>query len=258
MVRSRPRRRGGARAGHRPRAGARRRAGRAPRRTPGSRRRASRSTSTTTTHRSGSSRPRSSGSGACTCSSTTPPSTGACRSSRWTRETWDWITRIDLRLPYFLSQAAARRMIEQAEGGSIVSISSLNALYALEQISVYGPAKAGLSQLTKVMALEWAEHGIRANAIAPGFMDTPLAAPDLGRRGHEPLDPEPRPAGAARASARARRAPASCSHRTRARSSTGRRCTSTAARARAAAGSTRIGRPVGSHSTRPRKQRRLR
>jgi len=93
------------------------------------------------------------------------------------RESWDWITRIDLRLPYFLSQAVARRMIEQGSGGAIVSISSLNALYALEQISVYGPAKAGINQLTKVMALEWVEHGIRANAIAPGFMDTPLAAP---------------------------------------------------------------------------------
>ena len=93
------------------------------------------------------------------------------------RESWDWITRVDLRAPYFLSRAAAGRMIEQGLGGAIVSISSLNALYALEQISVYGPAKAGLSQLTKVMALEWAEHGIRANAIAPGFMDTPLAAP---------------------------------------------------------------------------------
>jgi NAD(P)-dependent dehydrogenase (short-subunit alcohol dehydrogenase family) len=92
-------------------------------------------------------------------------------------ESWDWITRIDLRLPYFLSRAAARRMIEQGAGGAIVSISSLNALYALEQISVYGPAKAGLAQLTKVMALEWADHGIRANAIAPGFMNTPLAAP---------------------------------------------------------------------------------
>ena len=93
------------------------------------------------------------------------------------RDSWDWITRIDLRLPYFLSQAAARQMIDQGGGGAIVSISSLNVLLALEQISVYGPAKAGLSQLTKVMALEWAEHGIRANAIAPGFMDTPLAAP---------------------------------------------------------------------------------
>ena len=93
------------------------------------------------------------------------------------RDAWDWITRMNLRLPYFLSQAAARRMIAQGSGGSIVSISSLSALYALEQISVYAPTKAGVSQLMKVMALEWAEHGIRANAIAPGFMDTPLAAP---------------------------------------------------------------------------------
>src|SRR3990172_297882 len=67
-------------------------------------------------------------------------------------------------------------MIE-AGGGAIVNISSLNFAYGLEQISVYGPAKAGLAQLTRVMALEWAPYGIRANAIAPGYMDTPLAAP---------------------------------------------------------------------------------
>jgi NAD(P)-dependent dehydrogenase (short-subunit alcohol dehydrogenase family) len=91
--------------------------------------------------------------------------------------TWDWITRVNLRLPYFLSRRAAGAMIERGEGGSIVSISSLNVDYALEHVSVYGLAKAGLSQLTRHMALEWAEHGIRANAIAPGFMDTPLAAP---------------------------------------------------------------------------------
>lgn len=91
--------------------------------------------------------------------------------------TWDWITRINMRLPYFLSQRAARAMIEQGRGGSIVSISSLNVEYALEHVSVYGLTKAGISQLTRHMALEWAEHGIRANAIAPGFMDTPLAAP---------------------------------------------------------------------------------
>jgi NAD(P)-dependent dehydrogenase (short-subunit alcohol dehydrogenase family) len=90
---------------------------------------------------------------------------------------WDWIMRLDLRVPYFLSRRAAEQMIEQGAGGSIVSISSLNAFYALEHISVYGPAKAGLSQLMRVMALEWVGHGIRANAIAPGFMDTPLAAP---------------------------------------------------------------------------------
>lgn len=92
------------------------------------------------------------------------------------RQTYDLIMAIDLRVPYFLAQAAARVM-RDAGGGSIVNISSLNAAYALEQISVYGPAKAGLTQLTRVMALEWTQYGIRANAIAPGFMDTPLAAP---------------------------------------------------------------------------------
>ena len=91
-------------------------------------------------------------------------------------ESFDLVMRIDLRLPYFLSQAAARVM-KDAGGGAIVNISSINSVYGLEQISVYGPAKAGLSQLTRVMAVEWAEYGIRANAIAPGFMDTPLAAP---------------------------------------------------------------------------------
>jgi NAD(P)-dependent dehydrogenase (short-subunit alcohol dehydrogenase family) len=92
------------------------------------------------------------------------------------RDTWDLITTIDLKVPYFLSQAAARTMRDRG-GGSIVNVSSINFTYGLEQISVYGPAKAGLSQLTRVMALEWTQYGIRANAIAPGYMDTPLAEP---------------------------------------------------------------------------------
>ena len=95
-------------------------------------------------------------------------------------ETWDWIVRVNLRVPYFLSQRAAREMIAQGAGGAIISISSLNFAYALEHVSVYGVTKAGISQLTRHMALEWAEHGIRVNAIAPGFMDTPLAAPIWG------------------------------------------------------------------------------
>jgi len=91
-------------------------------------------------------------------------------------DTWDFVTGIDLKAPYFLSQAAAREM-RGAGGGAIVNVSSINFTYGLEHISVYGPAKAGLSQLTRVMALEWADDGIRANAIAPGYMSTPLAAP---------------------------------------------------------------------------------
>jgi NAD(P)-dependent dehydrogenase (short-subunit alcohol dehydrogenase family) len=92
------------------------------------------------------------------------------------RDSWDLITALNLRVPYFLSRAAAGAMRERG-GGAIVNISSLSGLYALEQISVYAPSKAALSNLTRVMALEWAPLGIRVNAIAPGFMDTPLAAP---------------------------------------------------------------------------------
>jgi NAD(P)-dependent dehydrogenase (short-subunit alcohol dehydrogenase family) len=90
--------------------------------------------------------------------------------------TWSFITDVNLRVPYFLSQAAARVMRERG-GGAIVNISSVSSVFALEQISVYAPSKAALSNLTRVMALEWAADGIRANAIAPGFIDTPLAAP---------------------------------------------------------------------------------
>jgi NAD(P)-dependent dehydrogenase (short-subunit alcohol dehydrogenase family) len=92
-------------------------------------------------------------------------------------ETWDGIVGINLRAPYFLAQRAAQEMIAQGAGGSIISISSLNVAYALEHVAVYGATKAGISQLARHMALEWAEHGIRVNAIAPGFMDTPLAEP---------------------------------------------------------------------------------
>jgi NAD(P)-dependent dehydrogenase (short-subunit alcohol dehydrogenase family) len=92
-------------------------------------------------------------------------------------DTWDRIVRINLRAPFFLAKRAAQEMIAQGAGGSIISISSLNVAYALEHVAVYGATKAGISQMTRHMALEWAEYGIRVNAIAPGFMDTPLAEP---------------------------------------------------------------------------------
>lgn len=101
-------------------------------------------------------------------------------------DTWDTINRINLRQPFLLCQQAATRMIRQGDGGSIICMSSINAGYGLEHNSVYGSTKAGLSQLVRVMAQEWAEHGIRANAIGPGFIDTPLTRgiwedPDVGR-----------------------------------------------------------------------------
>lgn len=92
-------------------------------------------------------------------------------------EEFDRIIDIDLRSPYFLAQAAAKQMIEQGTGGSIVNIGSINVAIGLEGVSVYGAAKAALSQLTKVMTVEWAHQGIRSNCLSPGFMLTPLSQP---------------------------------------------------------------------------------
>jgi NAD(P)-dependent dehydrogenase (short-subunit alcohol dehydrogenase family) len=92
-------------------------------------------------------------------------------------QTWDTIARIDLRVPYELSRAAAKVMAKCGTGGSIVHIGSLNNAIGLEGVSVYGAHKAALCQLAKSMAVEWARYNIRVNALCPGFMMTPLSKP---------------------------------------------------------------------------------
>lgn len=94
-----------------------------------------------------------------------------------TRKTWDMIATVDLRLPYELSREAAKVMMERKEGGSIIHIGSLNNAIGLEGVSVYGAHKAALCQVAKSMAIEWAHHRIRVNALCPGFMLTPLSKP---------------------------------------------------------------------------------
>jgi len=93
------------------------------------------------------------------------------------RQTWDLISTVDLRLPYELSRAVAQDMAQRGQGGSIVHIGSLTNAIGLEGVSVYGAHKAALCQLAKSMAVEWAPHRIRVNAICPGFMLTPLSKP---------------------------------------------------------------------------------
>jgi NAD(P)-dependent dehydrogenase (short-subunit alcohol dehydrogenase family) len=74
---------------------------------------------------------------------------------------------------YFLcSQQAARRMVAQGQGGSIVSISSVHARAVWEGDTCYGIAKAAILRLTRSMAVELGKHQIRCNAVLPGFMDT--------------------------------------------------------------------------------------
>lgn len=89
--------------------------------------------------------------------------------------TFDRIWAVNFRQPYFLAQAAARVMRTQGRG-SIINITSINSFTGVEDLSVYGPTKAALGQLTRVLAIEWAAHGIRTNSLAPGFLDTPMNA----------------------------------------------------------------------------------
>lgn len=81
---------------------------------------------------------------------------------------WNEVLRIDLTAKLLTSQAAARRMIAAGRGGSIVNISSIAGSSVLgRETLAYGTAMAGVIQLTRELAIAWAPHGIRVNAIQP-------------------------------------------------------------------------------------------
>jgi len=92
-----------------------------------------------------------------------------------TVEAWDQIMDINLKADFFLSQAVGRVMIDQGRGGRIINISSQTGSVALIKRSAYCASKAGLDLVTKVLALEWASHGILVNGVAPTFIETELS-----------------------------------------------------------------------------------
>lgn len=87
------------------------------------------------------------------------------------------------------ARAAARRWIERGEGGAIVNISSVSGLTGSKGRAAYGSSKGAVNVLTQILSTEFAPHGIRVNAIAPGAVDTPMArehhTPDVRRQWHE-------------------------------------------------------------------------
>ncbi len=89
-------------------------------------------------------------------------------------EEFDAVVRVNLRGSYFASIETAQRMFAAGRGGCIINVTSVAGIVPLERQGVYGATKAGLHQLTKSMALEWADRGIRVNAIAPGWTETDL------------------------------------------------------------------------------------
>lgn len=87
---------------------------------------------------------------------------------------FDRVLDINLKGVFLTGQAAARAMVRCGNGGSIVNMSSINADVALPNQVPYCVAKGGIQQLTKVMALSLAEHGIRTNAVGPGSIGTEM------------------------------------------------------------------------------------
>ena len=88
----------------------------------------------------------------------------------------EWREVLDTNLDgaFRVAQAAARAMIAAGKGGSLINIASILGLRVASSLVAYAAAKAALVQVTQALALEWARHGIRVNAIAPGYIETDM------------------------------------------------------------------------------------
>lgn len=88
----------------------------------------------------------------------------------------DWQATIDTNLTgcFRVAQAAARAAQAAGQGTAIVNVASILGLRVAGHVVAYATAKAGLVQMTKALALEWARYDIRVNALCPGYIETPL------------------------------------------------------------------------------------
>jgi len=90
-----------------------------------------------------------------------------------TEEDWDKVLDTNLKGAFFCSQSVAKQMVKQ-KSGRIINMASQNGLIGYFNRAAYCSAKAGMVNLTRVLAIEWAEYGINVNAIGPTFIRTPL------------------------------------------------------------------------------------
>lgn len=91
-----------------------------------------------------------------------------------TEADWDRIAGVNLKGVFFVAKYAILQMQKQGEGGSIVNMASVNSFYAEGGIAAYCMTKGGIAQFTRALAMDHSAEGIRVNAIAPGWIETPM------------------------------------------------------------------------------------
>lgn len=87
---------------------------------------------------------------------------------------WDKVIDTNLKGVWLVAQATGRRMVAHKVKGSIVNVASILGLRVASSVAPYAISKAGVVQMTKALALEWARYGVRVNALAPGYFETEL------------------------------------------------------------------------------------
>jgi 2-deoxy-D-gluconate 3-dehydrogenase len=90
----------------------------------------------------------------------------------FSEQDWDDVMNINIKSVFFMSQAVAKQFMAQGEGGKIINIASMLSYQGGIRVPSYTASKSGVMGVTRLMANEWAKHGINVNAIAPGYMAT--------------------------------------------------------------------------------------
>ncbi len=109
------------------------------------------------------------------------------RAENFKRESWDHTIAVNLTAPMLLSQRVARRLIHVHKPGRIINMVSIYAAMAssVYRLSSYCATKAGLANLTRQLAVEWAPHNILVNAIAPGWIPTEATEGGIAKAGNK-------------------------------------------------------------------------